>query len=144
MANSAVLLLGYHDDPDLNQRDPRTDIVVEARSILPVLWCSVFTVDDIRMYPVETTEGERAVCPMLITPSDKARLRSLERGARFADVFPATLQAIYQKWVDLLNGIEAPCLMLSNGGDMGNGRRSRAVRRVPLGVVARIRDGCRR
>ncbi len=113
MANVALLLLGYHDDLDTNQHDPRTDIVVEASYILPVLWCSVFTIDDIRQYPVESDQGEQTVCPMLITPSDEARRRALERRARFADVFPATLQGMYQEWLALLNDIEAPYLMLS-------------------------------
>ncbi len=113
MANVALLLLCYHDDLDANQHDPRTDVVVEASSVLPVLWCSVFTVDDIRACPVESAEGERTVCPMLITPSDKARRRAWERRQRFADVFPATFQAVYQEWLDLLDGIEAPYLMLS-------------------------------
>jgi len=56
---------------------------------------------------------ERAVCPVLITPGEQARRRALERRSRFADVFPATLQDIYQEWLDLLDGIEAPYLMLS-------------------------------
>lgn len=120
MANRIFLVLTHADDP--NAPYEAQDIVVAASTMVPILWASVFSVDDIyiRTETWSEQEGEdddesetfEATYPVLMAPRATIWQRATERHAAFLTLFPPRLEPHYQEWLALLEGVQAPYLLV--------------------------------
>jgi crotonobetainyl-CoA:carnitine CoA-transferase CaiB-like acyl-CoA transferase len=83
----------------------------------------VFSVNDIRNVSApreeygdegeyEEAEAGEALIPRFVTSTKTATRRARERKPRFLEVFPSECEHIYEEWVALLEGIDAPYLHL--------------------------------
>lgn len=124
MANRAFLVQMAAPDPD-GAYD--TDAIVGAASyMLPVLWCAAFSPDDIAWCIVPELEDEDheedesdeeddrtgPTYPALLAATDAVRQRARDRRALFLRAFPCTLEGVYADWLALLDGIDAPYLLV--------------------------------
>lgn len=122
MANRIFLVLTHAPDPTVDYEEDA--IVAGASSVLPVLWCVAFSPDDIywRDLNLEDADGaevsdeddEASACayPVLVTPLRLAIQRTYERRPLFFQVFPHVLKTVYDEWLALLDGIDAPYLLV--------------------------------
>lgn len=117
MANRAFLVLTQANDPDIAY--DADAIVAAANYLLPVLWCAVFGPDAIAWRSLDQTadedeEDETAprAYPVLLAASELVRLRARDRREVFFRVFPRTLESVYGEWLALLDGVDAPYLLV--------------------------------
>jgi hypothetical protein len=117
MANRAFLMLNLSGDP--NEVYTSESVAVGASACYPVLWWSLFSQADIepRTEEWEDDEGDPVPvsfpCPM--TSLTIARKRAKARQRLFFSYFPRTIELIYQQWLTLLEGIDAPFLQINTG-----------------------------
>lgn len=124
MANRIFLVLTHAPDPNMDYEEDA--IVAGASYVLPVLWCVAFSPDDIYwrdLNPEDADEAEVKVSdaddepgarsyPVLLTPLNLATQRAHERRPLFFQVFPHILETVYDEWLALLDGIDAPYLLV--------------------------------
>ncbi|MDQ2831810.1 MAG: hypothetical protein M3Y74_22525 [Chloroflexota bacterium] len=125
MANRVFLV--QIDAPDPDGMYDADAIVVAANSMLPVLWCTAFTEDDIawRVVPAREDEGlekdesddegdgrTRPAYPILLATTDTIQRRARDRRELFFRAFPRTLEDVYSDWLMLLDGIDTPYLLV--------------------------------
>ncbi len=116
MANRIFLALVPALDP--NVAIDSDAIAVAASWMFPVLWASVFAVEDIytrtvRWDTIFEAQGFTEMSyPILVAPTTTVRARATDRCGLFLDIFPQTLDRYYQEWLDLLGGFEAPYVLV--------------------------------
>ena len=115
MANRIFLALAHSDDPNVSYGDD--EIAAAASYMLPVLWCAAFSECDIVWRDIDQVEGDedepRATAyPILLTSLDAAKHRSRERRELFFRVFPRWIETVYDGWLALLDGVDAPYLLV--------------------------------
>jgi hypothetical protein len=107
-----LLLLAYADDLQAIEHDERTEVVAVANNMLPILWCSAFSADDLRVMSIHSIHGEEATCPALLTPLEQAKQGVAQRRDRFCTLFPRSFQGYYDTWANLVATLPAPYLLL--------------------------------
>jgi len=121
MANRAFLMLNLCGDPD--EEYASETVAVAASYCYPILWWSLFSQADIvlRTENWEDDEGNPVPVsfPCPITSLTIARKRAKARQRLFFSYFPRTVEPIYQQWLTLLDGIDAPYLQIHTGDVWG-------------------------
>jgi hypothetical protein len=118
MGDLAILVLNQSGDP--NEERVSESIAAAANYFYPVLWWSIFSFDDIVSRTEHDWEDEHGnsvavTFPSLFTSLTLAKRRATARQRLFFSYFPITLQPIYQQWLTLLEGIDAPYLQMNTG-----------------------------
>jgi hypothetical protein len=117
MANRAFLMLNFSGD--VNEAFTSEAVAAGASSLYPVLWWSAFSPADLMLRTVEgeDEDGDPAQfsfpCPL--TSLAVARAHAIARRPFFFSYFPETAAPIYQQWLALLDGIDAPFLSINTG-----------------------------
>jgi len=125
VSTRVFLVFTYSEDPNVDY--DQDQIVAAANFMLPVLWCTLFTQDDIywrhrdlisqyasddgRGIAEEDEQGEDAY-PIFLTGIELAKQRAIERREPFFQALPQSLAPIYADWLTLLDGIDAPHLLM--------------------------------
>ncbi len=123
-------MLADADDPNAAYDDLDVRVAAAANSMLPVLWFSAFLRHDVywRTLASDNVRDGRdkglddeqrddgddnvAAYPVLLTTTEMARQRARERKALFLVRFPSSLESVYDDWLALLDGIDAPYLLV--------------------------------
>jgi hypothetical protein len=114
MANRAYLSLSHQGLPDV---EPTAEtIIVASSACYPPLWWSIFDTSSIfvRTAIWEDKEGSpvNTEVPILIVPTEKALDLALNRRDLFFSYVSRTYLTIYDQWMELLRGVDAPFIML--------------------------------
>ncbi len=123
MANRVFLALTYADDPESAYDDDA--IVAAANYMLPILWCAAFAPDDIAWRTVAADDDDNDTIPqtypILLAATDVVRRRARDRRDLFFRAFPPTLEGVYADWLALLDGVDAPYLLVDTVDVWGMG-----------------------
>jgi hypothetical protein len=142
MSELAFLVLNQSGDPNEERRSE--SIAAAANYFYPVLWWSIFSFDDIVSRTEHDWEDEQGnpvavTFPSLFTSLTLAKRRASARQRLFFSYFPITLQPIYQQWLTLLEGIDAPYLQMNTGNVWSMSEPERSNREIQ--TYARAFDG---
>jgi hypothetical protein len=138
MANRVFLMLNLSGDP--NEEYASEAVAAGASYCYPVLWWSLFSCADIvlRTEDWEDDEGNSVPVsfPCPITTLTAARKRAVVRQRLFFSYFPQTVEPIYQQWLTLLEGIDAPYLQINTGEVWGMSEPERSNAEITTYVRA--------
>ncbi len=117
-----VFLVGSEaDDPSVRYDDER--IVAVSDYALPVFWCGAFSTDDLRACRRSGTNAGANTgttsYPVLLTSLAEAKKRAIWRRPVVFEYLPASLQPVYDEWLALLDGVDAPYILVDTLGLAG-------------------------
>ncbi len=115
MASQVFLVGSAADDPNVRY-DGDGPIVAVSNYVLPVFWCAAFATDDMRARrrsgaDVGADTGV-ASYPVLLTSLAEAKKRAVWRRPLVFEYLPASLERVYDEWLALLDGIDAPYILV--------------------------------
>lgn len=77
-------------------------IIMAAKYALPPLWHGIFQEGDVHTCVLTSDDGEVLSHPVYITPAQIGIQRAIDGRSRFCSLFPENIEAVYDKWLELL------------------------------------------